>query len=147
MKSLNILNKSTSNSYLSKIMSGFTFLEVLIVIAIIGILATVMTVIINPAHQLAKARDSQRESDIYSIITTVQQYAAEHSGTLPDTDGDPDSSNFPTTLTCIGSGGGCFDLAASGDGEISIVPSFLASLPKDPKIGDDSNTGSVMVDG
>jgi prepilin-type N-terminal cleavage/methylation domain-containing protein len=135
------------NIYRSKIVSGFTFLEMLIVVAIIGILATVMMVIVNPAHQLAKARDTQRESDIYSIVATIQQYAAEHSGTLPDTDGDPDTSDFPTSLTCIGNGGGCFDLASAGDGEDSIVPTYLASLPKDPKTGTDANNGYfIMVD-
>ena len=142
-------NKKLSvKGYRSKIISGFTFLEILMVIGIIGILATVMVVIVNPARQLAKARDTQRDSDIYSIVATVRQYATEHSGTLPDTDGDPDTSDFPTSLTCIGSGGGCFDLASAGDGEDSIVPSYLASLPKDPKTGTDENTGYlIMVDG
>jgi len=136
------------NNYRAKIISGFTFLEMLMVVGIIGILATVMMVVVNPAHQLAKARDTQRESDIYSIIATIQQYASEHSGTLPDTDGDPDTSDFPTSLTCIGNGVGCFNLASAGDGEDSIVPNYLASLPKDPKTGTDTDTGYlIMVDG
>jgi prepilin-type N-terminal cleavage/methylation domain-containing protein len=133
------------NSVNLKAKSGFTLLELLIVIVILGILATVMVVVVNPAHQLARARDTQRETDIYSIAATIQQYAAEHSGALPDTDGDPDTSNFPTTLTCIGTGGGCFNLGAAGDGEVSIVPTYMASLPKDPKTGTDANTGYYIM--
>ena len=134
-----------ANSVNLKVKQGFTLLELLLVIVILGILATVMVVMINPAHQLARARDTQRETDIYSIVATIQQYAAEHSGTLPDTDGDPDTSDFPTTLTCIGTGAGCFDLAAAGDGEVSIVPTYVASLPEDPKTGSDANTGYFIM--
>ena len=126
---------------------AFTFIEMLLVMSIIGILATVMVVVVNPAHQLAKARDTQRETDIYSIVATIQQYAAEHGGTFPDTDGHPDTSNFPTTLTCIGTGGGSFNLAGAGDGTDSIVPTYVASLPKDPKIGSTEDSGYlIMVD-
>lgn len=126
---------------------GFTLIELLIVIAVIGILVTTMVIAINPSKQLAKARDGQRESDVYSIFSYVQQYKSEHNGTLPDTDGDPDTSDFPTTLTCIGTSGGCFNLAAAGDDDESLVPDYAAALPVDPKTGDTGNTGYlIMVD-
>jgi prepilin-type N-terminal cleavage/methylation domain-containing protein len=147
MQNLDKNKKLLVSVYRLKLISGFTLLEILVVLTIIGIMATVMMVIINPAHQLAKARDTQRETDIYSIVATIQQYTTEHSGTLPDTDGNPLTNNFPTTLTCIGNGGGCFNLASAGDGTDSIVPTYLASLPKDPKTGTNANTGyKIMVD-
>jgi prepilin-type N-terminal cleavage/methylation domain-containing protein len=127
-----------------KIKSGFTLLEVLIVIAIIGIMATVLVVIINPAQQLAKARDSERRTEIYSIVSAIDRYATEHSGTLPDTDGDPETSNFPTTPTCIGTGGGCFDLGGAGETGETIVPEYMYEVPTDPKTGDQSNTGYMI---
>jgi prepilin-type N-terminal cleavage/methylation domain-containing protein len=127
--------------------SGFTLMELLIVIAIIGILATVLIVIINPARQLAKARDSERKSEIYSIVSAVDRYATEHSGTLPDTDGDPETSNFPTSPTCIGTGGGCFNLAGAGETGETIVPEYMYEIPTDPKTGDQSDTGyTIYVD-
>jgi len=122
-------------------------IELLIVVAIIGILATTMMVILNPRTMLARARDSQRDTDINSIVMLVRQYASDHSGTLPDTDDDPDTTNFPTSLTCIGTNSGCFNLAIAGDDDESLVPDYTASLPKDPKTGTYGNIGyMIMVD-
>ena len=119
---------------------GFTLLELLIVMAILGIMASVLTVIINPARQLAKARDTQRQTDLFAILAAVYQYSSEHSGALPDTDGDPETSNFPATPTCIGTGGGCFNLAGAGEAGDEIVPVYMAAMPFDPKFGDASDT-------
>ncbi len=126
---------------------GFTVLELLIVLAILGILLTTTIVLINPGRQLAKARDAQREAHIVSILAIILQYSSEHGGTLPDTDGDPDTSNFPTSLTCIGTDAGCFDLASAGEVGETIVPVYTAEIPKDPKVGSDGNTNYfVYVD-
>ena len=137
---------------MKKFKNGFSLMELLIVIAIIGVLSTVMVVSINPGHQLAKARDVQRETDIIAILSAINQYASEHSGDLPDTDGDPLSSNFPASLTCIGNDLGCFNLAGAGETGETIVPEYLAEIPTDPKAqiageGNDGNTGyKIMVD-
>lgn len=132
---------------------GFTLVELLVVVGIIGMLATVITVAINPARQFAKARDSERETDLIAILSAVLQYSSEHSGELPDTDGNPLTSNFPTSLTCIGTGSGCFDLAGAGEDGETMVPVYLVELPKDPKRvltgqeGTDENIGYlIMVD-
>ncbi len=126
---------------------GFTLIELLLVISIIGILATTMVTLLRPSTMLARARDSQRESDINSILMMVRQYASDHSGTLPDTDDDPLTNNFPSSLTCIGTDPSCFNLAGAGDVDESLVPDYAASLPKDPKTGLDVNIGYlIMVD-
>jgi prepilin-type N-terminal cleavage/methylation domain-containing protein len=120
--------------------TGYTLIEMLIVIAIIGILASVIMVVVNPARQLAKARDTQRESDLFAILAAVYQYSTENSGDLPDTDGDSETSNFPTTPTCIGSDASCFNLSSAGEDD-TVVPVFMAQLPNDPLTGDSGNTG------
>ena len=119
---------------------GFTIIELLIVIAILAILLATMVVIIKPATQLAKARDTQRESHLVAIVTIILQYSAEHGGALPDTDGDPVTSNFPTSLTCIGTDPGCFNLSSAGDDGDTIVPVYTSSIPYDPKDGSDGDT-------
>ena len=132
---------------LKRIFFGFTIVELLTVIAIIGVLSTVLATVMNPGRQLAKARDVRRETDLIAILSTITQYGSEHSGELPDTDGNPATSNFPTTLTCIGTGGGCFNLATAGETGETIVPVYMASIPKDPQTGTDGNTGyQIQVD-
>jgi len=131
----------------NKLIHGFTLFELLLVIAILGILSTVLVVVINPNRQLAKARDTQRETDIIAILAAVMQYSSEHSGEMPDTDGDPETSNFPTTLTCIGTSAGCFDLGSAGDEGETIIPVYMVEFPKDPKTGSDEDTDYlIMVD-
>jgi prepilin-type N-terminal cleavage/methylation domain-containing protein len=132
---------------------GFTLLELLIVITIISILAVSVFAAVNPGRQLAKARDAQRQTDLVAILSTIYQYASEHSGDLPDTDGVPATNNFPTTLTCIGNASPCFNLGGAGKTGETIVPVYLFELPKDPRrvstgvVGTDANTGySVYVD-
>lgn len=132
---------------------AFTLLELLIVMTIIGMLSTVVIAAVNPGHQLAKARDTQRQTDLVAILSTVYQYTSEHSGELPDTDGNPATNNFPTTATCIGNTSPCFNLAGAGNTGETIVPVYIYTLPKDPKIastgsaGTDANTGySIYVD-
>jgi len=131
---------------INKKISGFTLIELLIVIGIIGILAT-MVVAVNPGRQLAKARDARRETDLIAILSAILEYSSEHGGELPDTDGDPARSNFPTSLTCIGTSISCFNLSNAGETGETIVPKYLVEIPKDPKTGTDENTGyRIMVD-
>lgn len=132
--------------------SGLTLIELLTVIAILGILATSLVVVLKPGTQFAKARDMERETDLIVIVSAIYQYSSEHSGELPDTDGDPATSDFPTSLTCIGTDLGCFDLTGAGETGETIVPEYLAEIPKDPKPqnageGNNGNTGyEIMVD-
>lgn len=130
--------------------SGFTLIELLVVIGIIGILAAIVLVAVNPGRQFAQARDSQRRADLLGITNAVYQYAAEHNGSLPDTNTDPLVNSFPSTPTCIGSGGSCFDLGAAGEIEAAVgqqelvVPTYIAAIPRDPSTGVDADTGYTI---
>jgi prepilin-type N-terminal cleavage/methylation domain-containing protein len=62
---------------------GFTLIELLLVIGVIAILASVVILAINPTKQLGKARDTQRLSDLNSILSAVYQYAIDNNGAMP----------------------------------------------------------------
>ncbi len=56
---------------------GFTLIELLIVIAIIGILAAVVVLILNPAQLLAQSRDSRRVQDLDNLNTAIGTWLAD----------------------------------------------------------------------
>jgi len=53
---------------------GFTLIELLIVIAVLGVLAAVVLVAIDPAQQLARGRDSGRKTSIGQLGRSLQAY-------------------------------------------------------------------------
>ncbi len=62
---------------------GFTLIEVLLAVTLVGILATSVVLAISPEKQLMSARNSQRQSDVTGIMQILQYYAADHAGGLP----------------------------------------------------------------
>ena len=65
---------------------GFTLIELLIVIAILGTLAVVVLVAIDPVQQLAKTRDSGRFSGVGQLGRNIQAYSTNNAGELPTAD-------------------------------------------------------------
>lgn len=61
---------------------GFTLVELLVVVAIIGILLSI--VIVNVTSSRQKARDARRKADLRSIQTALELYANSHGDTYPD---------------------------------------------------------------
>ncbi len=59
---------------------GFTLIELLIVIAILGVLATVVIVAINPLQNLAKTRDSGRLSTVGQLGHAMESFATTNNG-------------------------------------------------------------------
>ncbi len=117
-----------SNKLTTALQKGFTLIELLVVIGVIGILAAVVIVAVNPSRQFASARDTQRRADLYAITNAVYQYAAENNGNLP--------TGITTTPQIMGTSG--LDLSTD------LVPTYLPAIPYDPSTGSDSVTNYTM---
>jgi prepilin-type N-terminal cleavage/methylation domain-containing protein len=53
---------------------GFTLVELLIVIALLGVLATAVLAAINPLEQANRARDSRVKSDSSQLLAAIDRY-------------------------------------------------------------------------
>lgn len=58
--------------------SGFSLIEILIVVAILAILIFLSITTLDPRLQLAKARDGQREADLKSLSLGFEDYIADN---------------------------------------------------------------------
>lgn len=108
---------------------AFTLIEVLLVIAIIAVLAAAVFVAINPAKNIADARNTTRRSHLTQIMSAISQANLQgvSLGALPDCTTTPAGTH-------IGSGGGLISPAA-------LVPNYIAGVPVDPVGGTAADTG------
>jgi type IV pilus assembly protein PilA len=138
---------------------GFTLIELLIVVGIISILAGIVLVAVNPAVQFGKANDTERKSEISSILKAVYEYEASPAsrGALPICsfgaipaptqipECDPDSSG---PATGNGAFEGAVELgtpadAATYDCTSVLTPFYIKDIPVDPNgsVYDTTGTG------
>ncbi len=91
---------------------GFTMIELLIVIAILGILAVAVLSAINPIEQINRGRDTGSRSDAEQLVTAIDRYYA-MKGIYPWMDTAADAVAYPWTMV------GLTDLLAA--------PTFLST--------------------
>ena len=106
---------------------GFTLIEVLVVMGILALLATVVLVAINPARQFAQSRNTQRTSNVTAILNAIGERAVDNKGIFED--GTGCTSALPATTTPINSAIGGYNIYSC------IVPVYIALLPMDPSTG------------
>lgn len=73
---MNILSKVLSPIRKVRSQAGFTMIELLIVITILGILATAVLSAINPVEQINRGRDTGTRSDAEQLISGIDRYNA-----------------------------------------------------------------------
>jgi type IV pilus assembly protein PilA len=122
---------------------GFTLLEVLLVVAAIGILAGIVIVALNPGKQLGDTRNAQRRSDVNTILNAVYQYAIDNDGNLPTAIDAVTGSSQVLGTAASGLDSTCTattTVAAGIDLSTDLVPTYIVGIPADPKTGAATNT-------
>jgi len=102
---------------------GFTLVELIVVIAIIGILAATIVVLINPARIMGNARNAGRASDLRQLADALERYNARN-------------GSYPISPTWCGALGSKWTSCGS-----DWIPGLVASgeikkLPQDPRVGE-----------
>ncbi len=115
--------------------SGFSLIEILIVVGLILILAAITIVAINPAKHFRDTRNSQRSADVSELLNAVTQFTSEEGRALADLGTIPLCEDGVTAATI---GTSEVDLSAS------LVDEFIVEIPKDPTNGTDENTGYTI---
>jgi prepilin-type N-terminal cleavage/methylation domain-containing protein len=99
---------------------GFTLVELLIVIAIIAVLASVVTIALNPGELLAQGRDAKRINDLNTLRVALESYIS----LVPSLN----LGTCPTGGICTfnpGAGDGPF--VSSTCGSISVVNNIIGT--------------------
>ncbi len=113
-----------------QLLTGFTLLEILLVVAAIGILAGIVVVAVNPAKQLAETRNAQRRTDVNTILNAVYQYAIDNNGTLPSAIPLSSTCATPATNEICKTGGTCSGLVNLS--ALTTAEKYVVSVPFDP---------------
>lgn len=99
---------------------GLTLIELILVMAVIGILAAVTISGLNIPAQLGRARDSQRKSDMRAIQSALEIYRADNNAyAAPPACGGAwtvGGSTYMNKVPCDPQGGGSYTYAANGNG-------------------------------
>jgi len=130
---------------------GFTLIELLIVMAILGVLAVVVLVAINPVQQLARTRDSGRKAGVTQIGHALEAYYTTRGGMyVPETTGwvtalvdAGELSTVPSAIqigvsgvtgcTTMAQNGWCYDASDVDGAEPAIVFTELESQSETSK--------------
>lgn len=112
--------------------SGFTLLEVLLVVALIGILAGIVILAINPGKQVADTNNAQRRVDVNTILNAVYQYAIDNNGVVPTGITAVATDICRTGAVCTG----LIDLS-----ELTASSTYLVAIPADPTNSSTTSTG------
>jgi len=114
---------------------GFTLIELLIVIAVIGLIASIVLVSVNSAR--VKAKDARRKEDLQSLTKALALYVQDNNGQLP-------LSNECGTASRVGNLHGLNVTACPSDGNSWYIGNYFANNGytsasiADPRGGTDS---------
>ncbi len=95
--------------------AGFTFTELIIVIAVSMILLTLGITLLNPAFQLNRGNDARRKADLKSIQSGLERYYA-------------DTGDYPGVVDL------CAQISNVANPQVKqALQNYLQIIPQDPK--------------
>ena len=107
------------------ILTGFTLVELLIVLFIIAVLTTLVTVSVTAV--VKRSRDDRRITDVNAIVTAFDQYANEHKRKYPVLNTGACTNSLPSSTYCA------VEITSSNVSLTNLLGSYLNPLPQDPK--------------
>lgn len=119
-----MLNKISA--YLRSFSPGFTMIELLIVISILGILAVAVLSAINPVEQINRGRDTGSRSDAEQLLSAIDRYNA-FQGYFPWTIGEGDTTDnvawgaATSTDPTLEDDNGCHTFDKLSDGNTAVA--------------------------
>ena len=116
---------------------GFTLIELLIVIGILGILAAIVLVAVDPAKRLKQARNARRYAEVNAILNAILNYTVDQKGTLPSAISAATQTN---QVLLIGSGSSTTAQMAAA------CPTSVTGLSSTPVWGADLAKDTAFVD-
>jgi prepilin-type N-terminal cleavage/methylation domain-containing protein len=115
---------------------GFTLMETILVVFLIGALLSIVVIAVNPGKQLSDARNSQRRGDINLIVNAISQYSIDNNGEFPATITENQTEICMTGGDCTG----LIDLSVLTEEE-----KYLVAIPFDPSLLDINRTGYEII--
>ncbi len=121
----------------NKKVSGFTLIEILVVIGMIAILATIVIIAINPARQFAQGRNTQRLSNVNTILNAIGQNIVDNKGTFVCPVNGFGTNLIDETMSDISS------TSSKANIMPCLVPVYMSSVLIDPDPGKGSGSGTT----
>ena len=126
---------------------GFTLVELLVVIGIIGILFAVILIAVDPARRFSEARNAVRRQDVRDVVEAVLEFMTDNRGNFP-----ANIDTVAASYQILGTAATACDATACGSIVASdltaacanlsgdLVETYLAEIPMDPNTGAAANT-------
>lgn len=117
---------------------GFTIIELLMVVSLIAILASLVIVAVNPAAHSALARNAERWNHMNMLSNGLYQYRLQHDGALPaGVSETPHEICRPDTTSRVCMEKGLLDIS-------SLVPQYIRTIPIDPAAPQGEGVGYAL---